>query len=200
MRYIGIIILLVVLSSACRSDHCNRTFRKDFNLSILPIWEKQTEMNLGYRKNDTLISLFKSATRDGVSFFERELFLRNVLTLRELKGYKFDSLVVIEVNTSGEVHLRRKYLLASCGKKTTIIKFQLTFEKWNFIQVHDAEASDVIEALKSILDRSSNKAYWGGNVNDLVVVSKFQDDGRILVEVFDTLSEKQYLALGIVAE
>jgi len=40
-------------------------------------------------------------------------------------------------------------------------------------------------------------AYWGGNVNDLVSVSKFRDNNEISVEVFGSLSKKQYEALDI---
>ena len=118
--------------------------------------------------------------------------------MRELESYKFDSLIIIEVNSSGEVHLRRKYLLVSCGQETTIIKFRLGSEKWDLIQAHKLATNDVIEAIKSITDRSDNMAYWGGNVNDLVAVSKFPGNNEISVEVFGSLSKQQYEALDII--
>lgn len=197
MRYLRLIILLVVLSSACKSDKCKRTFSKDFSLSILPVWEKQTVMNLSSHKNDTLISLFKLAAKDSISFFERKRFIKDLLVLKELKSYKFDSLNILEVNSSGEFYLRRKYLLVSCGQETTIIKFRLGSGKWDLIQSHKVATNNVIEALKAIADRSDNPSYWGGNVNDLVAVSKFRDNNGISVEVFGSLSKKQYEALDI---
>lgn len=197
MRYLGIIILLIALSSGCRSDKCTRTFSKDFGLSILPVWAKQTDMNLADRKNDTLMSLFKSAAKDSISFFERERFIKNLSSLKELEGYRFDSLIVVEVNSSGEVYLRTKYLLVSCGQETTIIKFRLGLVKWDLIQVHKVGTNNVDEAMRSIIDRNDNTVYWGGNVNDLVAVSKFRENNEISVEVFGSLNKKQYDALDI---
>lgn len=197
MRYLYTIILLILFFSACKSDECTRTFSNDFGLSTLPIWEKQTNVNLTYRKNDSLISLFRSAAENNISFFERERFIKDILDTEELKNYKFDSLTVVEINTSGEVNLRRKYILVSCGKKTTIIKFRFSTEKWKFIQVQNVKTSDVDAAINSIINRTNNTIYWGSNINDLVAVSKFLGHEKISVEVFNTLSERQYRALSI---
>jgi len=197
MRYLGIIILLIVLSSACRSDKCTRTFSKDFGSSILPAWEKQTDMNLAYRKNDTLISLFKSAVKDSISLFERELFLKDVSNLKELDSYKFDSLIVVEVNSSGERYRNIKYLVISCNEETSVIKFQLNQGQWDHIHDHKVKTSKMNEAVKLLMDRTDTTIYWGNSITDLVAVSKFRSNNDISVEVFGTLSEKQYNALGI---
>jgi len=196
MRYLCIIILLV-LSSACKSDRCSRTFSNNFGLSILPVWAKQTDMNLADRKNKKIMSRFKSAATDSISFFERERFIKDVSSLKGFESYKFDSLIVVEVNSSGEVYSRTKYLLASCAQETTIIKFRLGPRKWDLIQVHKVGTNIVEKAMRSIIDRNDNTVYWGGNVNDLVAISKFLENNEISVEVFGSLNKKQYDALDI---
>lgn len=197
MRYLGVIILIIVFSSACRSDKCTRSFSKNFNFSVLPLWEKQTNINIELRKNNKLMSFFKSAAQDDISIFDREIFLKNISNLSQLNAYSFDSLMVVEVNRCGEVYTSKKYLLAFCGQEASIIKFQLGPEKWKLIQVYESKTDKLGDAVKLLTDRSDNTIYWGDNITDLVAVSKFRDHNEISVEVFGALSKKQYKALGV---
>lgn len=68
--------------------------------------------------------------------FDRRAFLSEISNLSQLDVYKFDSLIVIEVNRGGEVYTSEKYLLAFCGPEVVIVKFQLSSKKWELIQVN----------------------------------------------------------------
>ncbi|CAM4114611.1 hypothetical protein SAMN06265348_103287 [Pedobacter westerhofensis] len=198
MRYLGLIILIIVCSSACRTEECIRSCSTDFNISVLSLWEKQTNINIKYRRNNKLRSLFESAAKDKISIFDRRIFLQDISNLKELDLYKFDSLIVIEINRSGEVYTSKKYLLASCRQDVVIIKFQLSPKKWELIQTYKLRKDKLDDAVKLLTNRSDTTIFWGDNVTDLVAVSKFRGQNEISVEVFGNLSEKQYKALGII--
>jgi len=198
MKHLGIIVIIVISFSACTAEKCTRICLKDFNLSVLPLWEKQTDVNLAYRKNNKLISLFKSAARDSISIFDRRVFFEEISGLSQLGAYDLDSLVVVEVKRSGEVYTSRKYLLGFCGQEVIIIKFQSRPEKWEFIRGYRSEARKLDAAVKSLTERSDNTIYWGNRITDLVAVSTFRGNNDVSVEVLGTLSEKQSIALDII--
>jgi len=197
MRYLSIVILVIIFFSACDADRCTQSFSRGINISVLPPWERKTQIDIGNQKYNKLLSLLKSEKEDKISIFDRKAFISDLSKTKQLIDYKFNSLIIVEVNSSGERYRRIKYLVALCGFETTIAKYQLNQGKWELIKVNKIKTKEVDDAIRVLTDRNDNTIYWGDNMNDLVAVSKFRGHNEISVEVFGTLSEKQYKALGI---
>jgi hypothetical protein len=193
------LIFLCVLFTSCHNKNDTLCFSKAFNLSVLPLWDVKTKINVAFHNNKRLVSLFNSASKDNISLFDREQFLKEVSNLAQTNSYKYKSLIVVEFNSSGERYVRTKYLIMFQNQKAQVLIFQRNQGRWEFIKAHTKETHDVSEAISSIMDRSDGEIYWGSSINDLVAISKFEEDNKILVEVFGSLSKKQYNALSIIA-
>jgi len=166
-------------------------------LSVLPLWEKETQINMASQNDHKLVSLLKLEKAYKVSIFERKDFLNDLFKRNRLDGYKFDSLAIVEFNSSGERYMSTKYLLASCGLETRVIKYELNLGKWELTEVHVVKSVEIDRAVKLLTDRSENTIYQGYISSDLLAVTKFRGHNKITVEVFSSISKKQYEALKV---
>ncbi|NQX38364.1 hypothetical protein SAMN05421820_101381 [Pedobacter steynii] len=197
MRYLSIVVLVVIFSSACRDYKCTQSFSENFNLSVLPIWERKTQINMVNQNDDKLVKILKYEREDKVSIFERQAFLNSLSKEEQLNDYKFNSLIIVELNSSGERYKSIKYLLLSCDSETTVIKYELNQGKWELIKTHLIKTGEIDSAINVLTNRSDNTIYWGYNITDLVAVTKFRERNEITVEVFGSLSKKQNEALKV---
>lgn len=190
------LLLAVVFLVACNDERCLVTFSEEWSEAILPDWDKQTHANVVHQKNDTLLSIFTSAAKEKISLFERESFLKEISKLPNLNKYTFDSLIVIEINSSGERNMRVKYLLPYCQQKGSLIKFELNQGGWEFIWSHKIEANKLSVAVNALMAESNKKSDWGAYNSGLTVISKFASHTKTSVKVSDSLSEMQGNALS----
>jgi hypothetical protein len=161
---------------------------------------RKTQINIDTQNDSKLASLLKYEREDKISVFERQAFLNDVFKLEELKNYKFNSLIIVELNVSGERYSSIKYLLVSCDSETTVIKYELNPNKWELIKVHVVKTDEIYSAIKLLTDNSDNTIYWGNNVTDLIAISKFGKHNEINVEVFGGLSKKRFDALKVLEQ
>ena len=197
MKHLFTLILVVAFFGACNNEKCILFFSKDWNESILPNWETETYNNVVYEKKDSLRSIFAEYAKADISMFERELFFKTISKLPNLKTYTFDSLIVVEINGSGERRTMSKYLVPYCAHGGSIIEFQLNQGNWKFIKSHKIKANKFRTSINDIMAKTNDKSYWSAGFNDFIVISKFARHSKTSVEVFEHLSERQYNALSI---
>ncbi len=195
MRIFSAIILLTVLLSSCKEEECKLSFSQSFNSSVLTLWEQQTYNNLNQRKDPKLLSLFASPKKNSASIFLRKDFFRDVLALKKLQNYRFDSLVVIEITNTGEDNLLVKLLLAYRKQKVEVIKFHHSINTWKPVRNYE-EKKDVVDKLvKQLSSPDSMPYYWGLYVTDVLAISKFRGIKDYAVSVYGSLSEPRFKAL-----
>ena len=103
----------------------------------------------------------------------------------------FAKLFIVEVNSSGEVSTKDKYLILLCGDSTQIIKFSSIIGKWSMIDRHFEESKKVLNNINNInsiinLPRKSN------NLDGILSISEFLANGHVKVKVFGALDEVQW--------
>jgi hypothetical protein len=197
MKHLFTLLLVVAFFGACNHEKCILVFSKDWNESILPIWDTETYNNVVHEKKDSLISIFADYSKADISMFQRKLFFKTISKLPNLKTYTFDSLIVVEINRSGERITMSKYLVPYCTHGGSIIEFQLNQGKWQFIRSHKINANKFRKSINVITAKNNDKSYWRAGINDFIVISKFASHSKTSVEVLEHLSEKQYNALSI---
>jgi hypothetical protein len=197
MKHLFTLLLVVAFFGACNNEKCILVFSKDWNESILPIWDTETYNNVVHERKDSLISIFMDYSKADISMFQRKLFFKTISKLPNLKTYTFDSLIVVEINSSGERITMSKYLVPYCTHVGSIIEFQLNQGKWQLIRSHKINANKFRKSINVIMAKNNDKSYWRAGINDFIVISKFASHSKTSVKVFEHLSEKQYNALSI---
>jgi hypothetical protein len=197
MKHLFTLLLVVAFFGACNNEKCTLVLSKDWNESVMPNWDTETYNNVVHEKKDSLISIFAMYAEANISMFERELFFKTISKLPNLKTYTFDSLIVVEINGSGERLTMSKYLVPYCVDGGSIIEFRLNQGKWQLIRAHKIEANKFRKSINDIMAKNNDKSYWRAGINDFIVISKFASHNRTSVEVSEHLSEKQYNALSI---
>lgn len=196
IRYLSVIILVVIFSSACRYDKCTQSFSEQLNLSVLPLWEKKTQINMASQNDNRLVSLLNLERAYELTVFDRKDFLNDLFKKNQLDGYKFESLAIVEFTSSGERYMMTKYLLATCGSETRVIKYELNLGKWELTKVRIVNAEGIDRAIKLLSQRSDDTIYKSYAI-DLLAVTKFRGHKKITVEVFGSISETQNEALKV---
>lgn len=196
IRYLSVLILVVVFSSACRYDKCTQSFSEQLNLSVLPLWEKKTQINMASQNDNKLVSRLNLEREYKQSIFDRKDFLNDLFKKNQLDGYKFESLTIVEFTSNSEKYKQVKYLLASCDLETRVIKYALNQGKWELTKVRIVNAEKIDRAIKLLSDRSGDIFYESHGI-DLLAVTKFRGHHKITVEVFGSISKKQNEALKI---
>ncbi|WP_316829161.1 hypothetical protein [Pedobacter miscanthi] len=198
MKYkITLILGLLTLTACTDESKCNRNFHDVLNVSTFQLWEKQTSLDINTSKNVKLMFLLKSEQKLGISIFHRQIFLKNGLHgIKDLENLKFDSLVIVEMNKSGEVNEEVKYIVASCSENTTIFKFELHRGKWKIDNIHEAKTKRINHVINILNHRTENDPYSGSGINDLVSISKFLTNDKITVKVLSYVDKEQFEALS----
>lgn len=102
MRKIPYILIILFLSSCCRTN-CNLKFNDIFNKAFLEYWQKSTQDYILKKGDKKLKLLLESENKLKMSMFSRESFMEISDTLlNRYDSQRFNSLIVIELNTTGK--------------------------------------------------------------------------------------------------
>ena len=189
------VILLMFFYSSCRQPVYRLSFSQNFNTSVLKVWEQQTKTSVKKKNDAKLISTFDLEKKDGITVFDRESFVKYVSSIGNLHNYTFDSLSVVEFNTSGEENGYTKFLLAYCGQKVEVIKFDRIVGVWKLSLRFEKSKDETHDLIKKVSNQKDEKPYWGQYLADVLVISKFIGNNNCEVELYGSLGKTQYDAL-----
>jgi len=194
MKYIRIHIFSIALAflSCTNTTECKLKILDVLNPVSLGTWENVTNLEIDKSADGRLLFLKKLETKKGISIFDRKFFFDYLLSKNNSLNFDyFAKLFIVEINNSGEVSTKDKYLILLCRDSTQIIKFSSIIGKWSMIDRHFEESKKVLNNINNInsiinLPRKSN------NLDGILSISEFLANGHVKVKVFGALDEVQW--------
>lgn len=197
MKYIRahLLCIILVFLSCTNTSKCKLKILDVLNPVSLDTWEIATNLEIDKLADDRLSFLKKSETNKGISIFDRKKFIDYLGS----KDYKlnqeyFTKLFIVEINNSGEVNTKDKYLILLCGDSTQVIKFSSIIGKWSMIDRHFEESKKVLTGINNINPRT-NVPRNSNNLDEILSISEFFAEGQVKVKVFSALDEVQWKSL-----
>jgi len=197
MKYI--IILTCILLTSCKNiPDCQKKISRVLNPASLITWEKVTSQELSQLKDPRLLFLQKSEKEKRISIFDRSRFINCIFFRnKSLDSILFTKSIIIELNNSGEVNQKYKFLLLSCGNETEVIKFSLIVGKWQIVEKFTKGKKDVSTCLKKMRLISKTLNQNSNNIDEVGCISEFLPSGKVEVIVFGKLNNIQSEGLEI---
>ena len=154
---------------------------------------KYSEENRGMMGKAKLISATFKNSNNEVKMFDRSKFVSD-LDRMEFRITKDISYEIIEFNNSGESNSNKIFILVHNNNNDSCYSFVKGVNgNWNFSKKYSISKNGILKIYDFILSdcKNSNDIFWGNDINDILIVSSFEED-IIRVNPVMCLSKSNY--------